>query len=485
MSAWKGTIIRAVVAACLVSLVVSVGLVITYRLADNQKEDYYRVRKIQVETAAAAVDYRDIEALKGTSNDIGTPAYEKLLDQLTRIKRSDPHIRFVYFMRPQDGEMIYLVNAEEPASHDYTSPGEVHEGATPEDFLVFEGKKPAIAEMEEKVTNKSGTWITANAFVLDKVGKPIALLGTDVDTDRALSSFEDIKHVGLLFNTLGAALLALVSLQWILWSHGNKKRKILRQEMEESLVKLNTELKEANKIKLDFIQLASHELRGPVNAVNIAIQTAEKVLAPKLDDEERLLMEVARSGSSRLIDLLNNLLDITRLEAGDFAFKPEDVDVCDLVNRTVGLYEPLAEKKGLCLSAEMPKGELGAFVDPHSILRVLENLVGNAIKFTRSGSILVSAVEDDGDLRFEVKDTGPGIPVEFEDEVFEKFARYVYPGEHATQKGSGMGLALCKGLVEVQGGRIWFETVEGKGTTFFFEVPRYQETECDEAGDKG
>jgi signal transduction histidine kinase len=253
--------------------------------------------------------------------------------------------------------------------------------------------------------------------------------------------------------------------------------------MEESLVELNIELQEANELKLEFIQLASHELRSPVNAVSIAIETVDKLLAPKLDDDERLLLEVARRGSSRLVDLLNDLLDITRLEAGDFALKPGDVNVCDLVSRTVTLYEPLAEKKGLSLSAKIPKGELGAFVDSQSILRVLENLVGNAIKFTRSGSILVSAVEDDGNLRFEVKDTGPGIPVEFEDDVFEKFARYVHSGAHAPEKGSGMGLALCKGLVEVQGGRIWFETVEGKGTSFFFEVPRYQKTEGDEAGD--
>ena len=484
MNAWKGTIVRAIAAACLVSLIVVVGLVITYQLADSQKEEYYRARKIQVETAAAAVDYWNIEALEGTSEDVNAPTYNKLLDQLIRIKRSDPSIRFVYLMRPQDGEMIYLVNAEETASSDYTLPGEVHQGATPEDFLVFDGEKPAVAQIEEWDADESGAWITANAFVLNKVGKPIALLGTDVDADRALSGFEDIKHVGIIFNALGAALLILVSLQWILWSHGSKKRKLLRREMEESLIELNTELQEANKLKLEFIQLASHELRGPVNAVSIAIQTVDKLLAPKLDDDERLLLEVARNGSSRLVDLLNDLLDITRLEAGDFALKPEDVNVCDLVNRTVRLYEPLAEEKGLSLSAKTPKGAFGAFVDSQSILRVLENLVGNAIKFTRSGSILVSAVEDDGNLRFEVEDTGPGIPVEFEGDVFEKFARYVHSGEQAPEKGSGMGLALCKGLVEVQGGRIWFETVERKGTTFFFEVPRYQGNEDDEAGDK-
>ncbi|MCG2819679.1 MAG: HAMP domain-containing histidine kinase, partial [Actinomycetia bacterium] len=163
----------------------------------------------------------------------------------------------------------------------------------------------------------------------------------------------------------------------------------------------------------------------------------------------------------------------TRLEAGDLAFKPKDMDARDLVNKTVRLYEPLASKKGLSLSAEMPEGELSAFVDPQLILRVLENLVGNAIKYTRSGGIVVSAGEDGDKLRFGVKDTGVGISEEFEDEVFEKFARYDYPGEHPPEKGSGMGLALCRGLVEAQGGRIWFETVEGKGTTFYFEIPRY------------
>ena len=480
MNAWKGTIVRAIVAVCLVSLIVTASLVITYQLADNQKEDYYRVRKTQVETAAAAVDYRAIEALDGTSEDIDTPAYKRLLDQLTRIKRSDPSIRFVYLTRPQDGEIIYMVNAEEPASPDYTWPGEVYEGVTPEELLVFEGKKAPVAEMEGPITDKWGTWISAVAYVLDDKGTPIALLGTDVDVDRALGSSNETRKVGLIFNALAAVLLVLVFLQWILWSHGNKKRRILRHEMEESLVELNTELQEANQLKLDFIQLASHELRGPVNAVSIAIQTAEKVLALKMDDDERLLLQVARSGSSRLVDLLDNLLDITRLEAGDFAIKPVDTDVCDLVNRTVGLYELLAEKKGLSLSAKMPKDELGAFVDPESILRILENLVANAIKFTDSGEITVAVKAVDDMVRFTVRDTGRGIPERFRDEVFAKFARYAYSGEHVPEKGSGMGLALCKGLVEVQGGRIWFESVEGKGTTFFFEVPLCQETEGDE-----
>ena len=473
MSAWKGTIIRVVVALCLVSVIVAVGLTITYRLSDNQKEDYYQVRMMQVETAAAAVDYEDVEALKGTSEDIGTPAYERLLAQLTRVKRSDPSIRFVYFMRPRNGELVFLVDAEESTSPDYSPPGEIYEEAKPEDFLVFEGKQPAVAKIEGPITDRWGTWISATAYVLDDKGKPIALLGTDVDVDRALGSFEETRRMGVIFNALAAALLVLASLQWIIWSHNNKKRKLLRQEMEESLVKLNVELQEANRLKMDFIQLASHELRSPVTAVSIAIQTAEKVLAPKLDDDEMLLLEVARSGSSRLVDLLNNLLDLTRLEAGDLAFKPKDMDARDLVNKTVRLYEPLASKKGLSLSAEMPEGELSAFVDPQLILRVLENLVGNAIKYTRSGGIVVSAGEDGDKLRFGVKDTGVGISEEFEDEVFEKFARYDYPGEHPPEKGSGMGLALCRGLVEAQGGRIWFETVEGKGTTFYFEIPRY------------
>lgn len=485
MGLWKATAIRAFLALCLVVAVMVVGLFITYRLADNQEEDYYRVRMMQVETAAAAIDYKDVEALDGSPEDIGIPAYENILSQLTRIKRSDPHIRFVYLMRPRNGELVFLVDAEEPASSDYSPPGQVYEEAKPEDFDVFDGKNPPVAEVEGPVTDKWGTWISADAYITDDKGKPIALLGTDVDAERALAPFEDTRRMGMIFNLLAAALIILASLQWIIWSYNSRKRKELRREMEESLVRLNAELQEANHMKLEFIQLASHELRSPVNAVNMAIQTVQKLLAPKLDSDELLLLQVARNGSARLVDLLNNLLDLTRLDAGGFVFKPRDVDVRDLVTKTVKLFEPLAGEKGLTLTADIAEGEMNAFLDPQPLLRVLENLVGNAIKFSESGGIVVSAEEVDGKMRFAVKDTGLGIPEEFRDRIFERFSRVEYIEEQLPEKGSGMGLALCKGVIEEQGGRIWFDTEEGKGTTFYFEIPSRQEEAPGEVNDAG
>jgi len=473
MSIKRAAVIRGAIAFILIAIVFTAGLLITFSIANGQKQDYFRQRKIQAATAAASMDYNDLNALKGGPADLDSPAYQRLRASLVRIKGSDSKVRFVYLMRPTNGKMVFLVDAEDPSSPDFSPPGQAYTEAKPADFYVFEGKRPPRPEIEDPVRDRWGTWLSATAYITDSAGKPVALLGTDVDVASALDSFSQTRRLGIMFDSLAAALMVLVALQWIVWKYGKDSRLALQRDMEQSAVRLNEELLKADRVKSDFIQLASHELRSPVNAVNIAMQTLDKTAGAKLSPDEMTLVEVARNGSTRLVDLVDNLLDITRIEAGDFVLRPREADAAELVKKTAQMLEPLAKNKGVGLTTRLPEGPVDCVVDSHTILRVLENLIANAIKFTDFGGVVVELRATSTKLLFQVQDTGPGIPDSFKEELFKKFSRIDRPSDFRTT-GAGMGLALCKSMVEAQGGRIWFDSEEGKGATFYFEVPRYQ-----------
>lgn len=211
----------------------------------------------------------------------------------------------------------------------------------------------------------------------------------------------------------------------------------------------------------------------------MAIQTLDQSVGPKLSEDEKALLDVARNGSVRLADLVNNLLDMTRIDAGDLIIKPAEVNVSELVSKTVQLFEPVARKKQIELTAVLPEEPVDAVLDAQVALRVLENLVTNAVKFTDFGGVIVELKSSSDKVRFSVRDTGPGIPESFKDDLFTKFMKVERPAEDRRQ-GAGMGLAVCKSMVEAQGGRIWFETSEGKGSTFRVELPRYQKETQDD-----
>jgi signal transduction histidine kinase len=473
MNTTRSLVIRIILAVIMIAAVAVLGLLVTFKIADTQREDYFDQRKTQVATAGAAIDSDDVAALTGTAADADSVPFQRIRSQLVRIRQSDPHIRFIYIMRPKDGKMIFLVDAEDPSSQDYSPPGQVYEEAKPRDFEVFDGKRPVQTETEGPVSDRWGTWLSATSYITSRDGTALALIGTDGDVERAISNFDQIKRLGVIFDMLALVLLVLVAMQWILWRYHREKRLALKQQMEESVVKLNQELVRADRVKSDFIQLASHELRSPVNAVSIAVQTLDRSLEPKMDDDEKSLVQVAKNGATRLVDLVDNLLDITRMEAGDYVLKPKEVDLGELVDKTVGLYEPLAQRKTVGLTSKLPEGPLDAVLDPQALLRILENLLSNAIKYTDFGGIVVTLEFIRDKVSFSVQDTGTGIPERFQEEIFTKFAKFDLPVEQRRQ-GAGMGLAVCRGMVEAQGGRIWFESEEGKGSAFHFEVPRYQ-----------
>lgn len=228
----------------------------------------------------------------------------------------------------------------------------------------------------------------------------------------------------------------------------------------------------ANQAKSRFLANMSHEIRTPINGV---IGLLELVSATSLDDRQRSLVNGARSSASTLLHLINNVLDISKIEAGRVAVNQTQFDLHKLVNGVVGMFCDAAKAKGIVLrrhiELDLPYRLLG---DELHIRQVLVNLVGNAVKFTEKGGVLISvegraAPNGRTDLRFIISDTGIGISDEAQNYIFEPFRQ---EDESITRRfgGTGLGMSITKQLVEVMGGQITLRSQVGQGSTFTVEL---------------
>ena len=242
-------------------------------------------------------------------------------------------------------------------------------------------------------------------------------------------------------------------------------------------VRLERELKEAthaaetaNLAKSEFLSRMSHELRTPLNAILGFGQLLE--MEPLTSDQHDSLIQIIKGGR-RLLDLINEVLDISRIETGTLQLSIEPVPVRSVINDAVELIRPLADERGIRLRSELPSelAESHVIADQQRVGQILLNLLSNAVKYNvADGRVSVTAAQVDDHLRIGVTDTGPGIPEEKIPMLFTPFERL---GADATGvEGTGLGLALSKSLVEAMGGRLEVDTMLGEGTTFWVELHR-------------
>jgi len=228
---------------------------------------------------------------------------------------------------------------------------------------------------------------------------------------------------------------------------------------------------EVDRMKSEFIATVSHELRTPMTSIKGSLGLVLGGIAGPLPADARDLLSIAQNNTDRLIRLINDILDISRIEAGKMEIRRAPLSMADAVHRAVRELEGFANQRSIHISFDLPDDLPRAVADYDRLQQVLVNLLSNAIKFSEAKSrVTVAADLDDGMIRVRVQDQGPGIPKDHQSQIFEKFHRVDNASTRKTG-GTGLGLAICKAIVEEHGGRIWVESEAGKGSTFTFTLP--------------
>jgi signal transduction histidine kinase len=251
-----------------------------------------------------------------------------------------------------------------------------------------------------------------------------------------------------------------------------------RQELEIA----NQRLKALDKLKSDFVSNVSHELRTPLTAVKVLLDNMRDGITGPLNERQSRYIIGIKDSADRLARLINDLLDLSVIEAGRVDLKPSRVPLAILLSTIADSLKPMTEEKLIRLEADNVDESLIAWADRDKFEQVLTNLISNAIKFTPAGGeIRIGAQNDDaGWLQISVSDTGPGIASEQTERVFDEFYQLRQPGEKRAG-GVGLGLAIAKKLVEMHGGKIWVCSELGRGSSFFFTLPTERVLYLDES----
>jgi hypothetical protein len=243
-----------------------------------------------------------------------------------------------------------------------------------------------------------------------------------------------------------------------------------RKQTLQELIAAKEKAEQSDRLKTAFMQNISHEIRTPLNGIlGFAELLSEEDVTP---EEVKKYSDIINSSGIRLLDLINTIINISKIEAGVEEVRLTEFNPDELILEMVSQFEVMARNRMVVIKPDIPAGNRPEKIcsDNLKLHQVLSNLISNALKFTQEGVIEVGYTPGPEEIVFHVKDTGMGIPEEHLEHIFDRF----YQANTSISRGysgAGLGLSLCKGMVELLGGRIWAESEAGKGASFFFTIP--------------
>lgn len=441
-------------------------------LTDNLRQ---RLLSIAI-THAANIDYRDVEALQ-VEEDWEKPEWSRVVKNLKKTKSSNPNIVFMYIFRKKKDnaqEMEFVADAEsinpyantdndsnndidangdgviEPEGPDQLQwPGQDYPSPPEEAFLAYTGP----------LTNKDlyedayGQVLTGYAPIKDDAGNTIAVLGTDIKVDDFLIVTRQTLYPFLLFILF--LVIAIVILSAALIKLWNKRIEIFA---------------EIDRQKDELLSIVSHQLATPVTSIRWQLEMMLDGDIGKLTKEQKEHVESTRKVTANLVDLIGMILDVSRIQLGKMKVSKQELNLNEYFKELVSVIEPRAMEKKVKLIKNIPAKLPVAMLDKRLTNMTLENLLSNAVKYTPSGGEVEFTVTLKGNmLSCVIRDTGCGIPEKDQSQIFGKLFRA--SNVRNAVDGNGFGLYVAKGAVESQGGHISFESKEGKGTTFYVELP--------------
>jgi signal transduction histidine kinase len=241
-----------------------------------------------------------------------------------------------------------------------------------------------------------------------------------------------------------------------------EKNKMLEQQKEE--------LKKFDQLKSEFVSIVSHELRTPMSIIKGSLSQLLDVGAHTSKEVAEKLLAISLKNVNRLTHLVNNLLDLSKIEAGKIELHKEVVDLVVIVKEVCHSFMTPAKEKNIEMREWFSSDSIMINIDKDKIIQVLINLIGNSMKFVEKGFVKISIMENQEVVVCTVEDSGKGIAVEDLPKVFGKFKQFGQ--QDSGVKGTGLGLSISKGLVELHKGKIWVESALGVGTKFIFELPK-------------
>lgn len=325
----------------------------------------------------------------------------------------------------------------------------------------------AISDFIQNERNERQLLETQNRYVVDKKQLQIEQLETiRAQREQEIRAQKQVRNFLFVVAVLSLVVVVLTLFLYVTKQRTNKALQVINRKMQQQ----NTELQALNATKDKFFSIISHDLKGPLNSLTSFSGLLINHTDSLSKEEIKMLASDLDKSLKNLFALLENLLEWSRAQTGSIEFKPEPFDLAVLLEENAQLLHAQAKNKNIEIE-NANKESLPVFAHKHSVNTVIRNLVSNAIKFTpEGGKITLQAEAGTNEIVVSVADTGVGMSAEVTQKLFRLDVKHSTKGT-ANEKGTGLGLLLCKEFVQKNGGRIWLKSEEGKGSVFYFSLP--------------
>lgn len=428
-------------------LVLLAGVYFTFYIYTLERNSAKEIVLKGISMSAAALDTDDILNLTGTEKDLDNPSYIYLKQKMIEMKIASGNDRFVYLLGLRDGKIFFFGDSEPPTSPDYSPPGQIYSEAPASFMTPFLNGNSTLTGI---YTDRWGTWLTAVAPIINPDdGKVVAELAADINAKNFSINF--------LRRSSPAALASLFIIILLLLDLKRRKREKMRLELKASLV-----------------SMASHEIRSPLTGVVWGLDEILETASKNLSDDQIETITMIRNNCDGMLKTINEFLSIYALKNPKLKEQIAAVDICATINNIISNSALTLREKKLEINFESKITSAYILGDTEKIRGIFSNLISNAIKYSQSGSkITISCEEKSEKYIFSIADRGIGIGKDDQEKIFAGFYR-TENAKKLVSQGTGLGLYYVKQIVDMYHGRVWVESKEGEGSTFFVELSKYK-----------